>query len=521
MANTVEYIYQIQDQFSRNLRRFQDMTEKATSKVDRLRTKMRQYSQSLHDAGGKMAGFGAGMTASVTAPITAAGVMSLKASAQVETLTTNFESLLGSSEKAADMMQRLKDFSAGTPFQLEGIASTSRMLLGFGVAQEDIISRLKMLGDVASGTGRGLGEIGLIFGQIKAKGKLQGEELLQLAERGIPILKTLAEMYGTSTAKVQKFITAGRVGFDDVTKAFEIMTSKGGLFADQMAKQSTTLAGLFSTFKDVMFLAQAEFGTLIDDLFDVKGTLKGITDGLKSMASRVRAFAQENPKLTKLAFSIAGIAAVAGPALAALGLITMGIAGLGSAIGIMLSPVTITIAAFAALAAGFAYVYTQSAPLQEFMAGLWGNIKDLGSAFGELFVALGGGQDAFSDMSGVIEYLGMSFEVALTPLKIMIQLITTAVGLITDLINLDLGSALSRISGATTDIGGTIGGAFNRVSDFFNGETQAENVAVRKTINASNSVTVGGEVRVKAEPGTKVTQTNIGLNGGNNVAMAY
>ena len=45
-------------------------------------------------------------------------------------------------------------------------------------------------------------------------------------------------------------ISAGEISANDVTKAFETMTSAGGRFEDLMYKQSSTLTGLWSNFQD-------------------------------------------------------------------------------------------------------------------------------------------------------------------------------------------------------------------------------------------------------------------------------
>jgi tape measure domain-containing protein len=52
---------------------------------------------------------------------------------------------------------------------------------------EQVVDVTKRLADVAGATGADLGGIATAFGQIQAKGRLQGEELLQLQERGVAL----------------------------------------------------------------------------------------------------------------------------------------------------------------------------------------------------------------------------------------------------------------------------------------------------------------------------------------------
>ena len=60
------------------------------------------------------------------------------------------------------------------------------------------------LADVAGATGADLGGIATAFGQIQAKGRLQGEELLQLQERGVDLQGTLRKEYGLTADEFQK-----------------------------------------------------------------------------------------------------------------------------------------------------------------------------------------------------------------------------------------------------------------------------------------------------------------------------
>jgi len=56
----------------------------------------------------------------------------VSAAAKVETLSTQFSTLLGSTKAAESQMQSLVDFAASTPFKLEGLAEASQLLLSFG-----------------------------------------------------------------------------------------------------------------------------------------------------------------------------------------------------------------------------------------------------------------------------------------------------------------------------------------------------------------------------------------------------
>jgi tape measure domain-containing protein len=185
-----------------------------------------------------------------------AGKGIVSAGVQIEKIETQFATLLGSTGAAQKQIQDLVNFAAKTPFQLEGLADSTAKLLAFGFAQEEVGEKLKILGDIASGSGSDIGEISRIFGQVRAAGKLTGERLLQLEERAINVAPVLAKNLGVAESSIRTLVSQGKIGFADLDKAFQELTASGGKFANATIKQSQTLGGLISTFKDNFFALQ-------------------------------------------------------------------------------------------------------------------------------------------------------------------------------------------------------------------------------------------------------------------------
>jgi len=180
----------------------------------------------------------------------------LKAGVTIERLETQFGVLLRSTAAAQKQIEELSEFAATTPFQLEGLAEATAQLLSFGFESDTIIDRLKVIGDVAAGSNSDLKEVALIFGQIRAAGKLTGERLLQLQERAIPIGSALAKSLGVAESQVRGLVSAGKIGFAEFEAAFRSLTQAGGLFKGATEKQSQTLGGLLSTLNDNFFALQ-------------------------------------------------------------------------------------------------------------------------------------------------------------------------------------------------------------------------------------------------------------------------
>lgn len=197
-----------------------------------------------------------------------AGLVSL--AANLERTETQFGTLLGSAEKAKQMVADLSAFSASTPFQMDGLTQTAKTLLAFGVTQEQVIPTMKALGDVAAASGADLNDLGNIYGKVRARGVLMTESLDQFNERAIPVGAELAKMFGKTESEIRDMASSGQISFADLQQAMVNMTSQGGMAFGGMAAQSQTLGGLWSTLSDNISLALTEIGVAIVDGFDLK-----------------------------------------------------------------------------------------------------------------------------------------------------------------------------------------------------------------------------------------------------------
>ena len=158
--------------------------------------------------------------------------------------------LTGSLGNAQKIIQELQAFGAVTPFTSSELIETAKRLKAFGFETEEVVDVTKRLGDIAGATGADLSGIATAFGQIQAKGRLQGEELLQLQERGVDLQGTLRKEYDLTAEEFQKALSKGRIGADAVNFALVKLTEAGGKYADGAISQSDTLNGKFSTLQD-------------------------------------------------------------------------------------------------------------------------------------------------------------------------------------------------------------------------------------------------------------------------------
>lgn len=133
----------------------------------------------------------------------------------------SFETMLGSASKAKVLLSDILAFAKQTPFAFPDLTASAQRLLAFGISADNIVVTLRALGDAAAGSGKGIeavSQMALVIGQIQAKGKLQGDELLQLSEAGVPALKMLANQAGVTADVFSKRVTAGVVDSDTAIK---------------------------------------------------------------------------------------------------------------------------------------------------------------------------------------------------------------------------------------------------------------------------------------------------------------
>jgi tape measure domain-containing protein len=168
----------------------------------------------------------------------------------LEQTKVGFEVMLGSAEKANAMVANIRKMAKFTPFESTDLFKASEILLGFGVAGEQIMPTLNMLGDVARGNSEKLRLISLAYAQIQSAGRLMGQDLLQLVNAGFNPLQEISRKTGRSMRQLKQDMEDGNISAQMVTDAFKSATSEGGRFFGMMAKQSQTFQGMVSTLRD-------------------------------------------------------------------------------------------------------------------------------------------------------------------------------------------------------------------------------------------------------------------------------
>lgn len=297
-----------------------------------------------------------GVIAGVGVALGALGVASVKAAGQMEQTRIAFTTLLKDGEKAKSFLSELEKFAASTPFELPGVLDASKRLLAFGFSAEQVIPILTAVGDSAAALGigeEGIQRLTLAIGQMQAKGKVSAEEMLQLAEAGVPAWEMLANKIGTDIPTAMDKASKGQISAAEGIQA--VISGMNSKFGGMMEQQAQTVNGIMSNIQDSVTQSMVVIGDEIIEAFDIKLKLKGAQDALGEFTEKVKSIGLADA-IREIPSGFAGsMAVIAGAALgvaipAIVALVgTMGTLAVGA--GIISAPVI----ALGAVVGGVAY----------------------------------------------------------------------------------------------------------------------------------------------------------------------
>lgn len=236
--------------------------------------------------------FGSSMKWMVSQFLTLAGAFTwLKAvfniTSQFEQIHNSLQVLIGDKHIADDLYGSLQQFAKKTPFNFKDVAQYSQQLLAMGFSANKVIPVMTALGNTAAALGGGNEKLGNIvndIGVIQAKGKMQADNLRNLARNGVPIAEMLAEKFWKTKEQIYEMSKAGTLLSDKVLPAiFKAMNEKYG---GMMEKQSQTLQGQLSNIKDSFQQTIATIGESSSGVWNaILWTLSKLTQWLSWFAT--------------------------------------------------------------------------------------------------------------------------------------------------------------------------------------------------------------------------------------------
>jgi tape measure domain-containing protein len=412
-------------------------TREFNKELGKIQRQIRQTSDNIMD-------MGKSMTMGVTLPIVGLGAAAVKAAADLETMETQFISLTGGAEQAGAMVDQLNQFAAATPFQIEEIAGAARQLLAAGTDISQVNEQLGFLGDIAATSGSSIEDITAIFAKVQAKGKVELENLNQLAERGIPIFTALSEATGLPASA----LGAGAVSVEQFNSVLKSFTEEGGFAAGAMERLSQTAAGKFSTALDNLKQAGASIGELL---------LPMVTKAIDKVTEMAASFQQLDDRTKKIILIIGGIAASIGPLLFGFAAFNQALVAVRAASLVASTAVKAMTASFAANPIGLIAVAVAAAVA--LIIANWDDIK--------AYFTTGNGAKVFDTLkqtvSAGIEAIKMVWSAGVALFQIVWDRFGTH-------ISAYIGNALDIIMGIFRGSFGIIGNLLNAFTSLFTGD---------------------------------------------------
>lgn len=297
----------------------------------------------------------------------------------------------------------------GTAFGLGDAATAAATLSAAGIKSgEDMTNTLKSVANVAAASGRAFNDIGVIFSSVASRGKLMGDDMLQLTSSGVPVLQLLGTYLGKTSAEVSEMVTKGQIDFHTFSEAMRIGLGEAAL------SSGNTLAGSFAN-------VRAALSRLTAPIFTQ--AIQVLVDAFKQAAPAIDALGKQLGNIPTFVAPIAaafGAMALSGlaPVISSIPVLSALLGPLSGLLGAMGGPVGIAIAAFAGLVA-------VSPPLQDALGNLMGALGELGNALGPIF---GAAIDAIVPvLNSIVDVLGGAFAAVVNGAADLIKMLADAI----------------------------------------------------------------------------------------------
>lgn len=208
----------------------------------------------------------------------------------IENAQAKLTGLGNSSRDVSVIMDNALASVKGTSYGLESAATTAAMAVASGIKPgKELEQVLKTTADTAGIAGASMDEMGAIFGSVAARGKLQGDDLMQLQSRGIPVLQMLAEQTGKTSAEISEMVAAGEVDFAMFERALRENVGGAALEAGNTLqgalKNVGAAAGRAGATVEGAFVGVMKYG-----MQEATGALDALDAKLKPMAASTQRF---------------------------------------------------------------------------------------------------------------------------------------------------------------------------------------------------------------------------------------
>lgn len=205
-----------------------------------------------------------------------------RAGDQFERLDIQMTGVMGSIEAGEQASAWIQEFTKKTPLQLEEVTEAFVKLRNFGLDPMDgTLAKIIDMSEKLGGGWQKAEAISRALGEAWGKQRLQGQEILQLINAGVPVWELLEKVTGKNAAEVRKLSEAGKIGREVMR---DLIDEIGRSAEGQAQKGMQTMSGLVSNLRDniTRFYVQIANSGALDVL---KQQLNAVNEQFERMAA--------------------------------------------------------------------------------------------------------------------------------------------------------------------------------------------------------------------------------------------
>lgn len=220
----------------------------------------------------------------VTSSIVSGGV---RRAMNIENAHFQLQALLKDEEEVQKVMQNAMDSVTDTAYGYDEAAKAASMFAASGMkAGEEMEKALSGISGVAAMTNSDYASMSLIFTTVAGQGRLMGDQLLQLASRGLNAASTLKDYFrevlhmgDVTEEQIRDLVSEGKIDFKTFADAM------AWAFGDSAKRANETFNGALSNMKAALSRIGAEF---VSPLIEQNGEIVKLFNSLQKKIDVVK-----------------------------------------------------------------------------------------------------------------------------------------------------------------------------------------------------------------------------------------
>lgn len=220
-----------------------------------------------------------------------------QAAAGKEQIQQNFEGILGgNADIATGLLAHLGKYANDAGFANDELQQATRTLIMRGAqGAGDSMFAIKMLAEIARGAKQPINELADAYADMTREGHSTARGMMHLEQSGVPIYQTLRMQMGLSREAVKKLGDDGKISLKQMEQAFVSLTSKRGIYFNQVERHRNTLLGLWDDAKDALGKVPTAFlsGVIDASFSDAKESVRWINEKIEGWGEAAKGFGQQ------------------------------------------------------------------------------------------------------------------------------------------------------------------------------------------------------------------------------------